>query len=343
MQSLHSRQGNQFKINVLPKQPKILIFFLLRLALLVALSASMAGCQTATLTPLPVKSPVPLPTRTEAPSPTSLPAFSPTAAPSTTPVWTLAPSQVVSPTSDQCIDTQGKVLSLQASFDFFSQPLQLQLYLPPCYNTAAGVRYPLLILLHGQDRDDQQWVRLGAVTAADRLISSNESAPFMIAMPYEEYNLQDPAESSFGKLITKGLLPWLDQHYSTCTERSCRAIGWLSRGAAWAVRLGFTDWQQFGEIGAHSLAYFWGDNVNLRQWTRTIPVNQFPSVYMDIGDADRYLQSATEFEGLLTRYRVPNTWLIIQGIHNEDYWQEHVVEYLRWYSLPWKKQAQINP
>ncbi len=77
-------------------------------------------------------------------------------------------------------------------------------------------------------------------------------------MPYEEYSLEDPADSSFGKLITQGLLPWLDQHYNTCTERACRAIGGMSRGAAWAVRLGFTDWKDFGEVGRAQPGLFLG-------------------------------------------------------------------------------------
>ena len=304
---------------------------------------AMVGCQAASPAPLPVFSPTPTPTRPEAPSPTSLPPLTPTVEPVATPTWTLAPSPVVSPTQAPCLDRQGQVHNLLASFDFFPKPLRFKLYLPPCYNAAAEVRYPLLILLHGQNADEQQWIRLGAAAAADRLISSNASAPFIMAMPYEEYTLQDPAESSFGKLIIQGLLPWLDQHYSTCQGRACRAIGGLSRGAAWAARLGFTNWQQFGEIGAHSLASFWGDNVMLRQWTRAIPVAQFPSVYMDIGNEDRYLPSATEFEGLLTEYQVPHTWLINQGKHKEEYWQAHVEEYLRWYSLPWKKDAGTNP
>jgi len=67
------------------------------------------------------------------------------------------------------------------------------------------------------------------------------------------------------------------------------------------------------------------------------PAGQLPALYLDIGNKDRYLPSATEFEGLLTRYQVPHTWLINQGIHNEDYWQAHVEEYLRWYTQPWKK------
>ena len=314
---------------MLPKQSNILILSLILLV--------MAACRPVAATPLVIQSPIPRPTQTERPSPTLSPSSTATTAPSATPRPTLTPAPVGSPTPAPCQDTQGKVLSLQASFDFFPKPLQFQLYLPPCYAIDPAVRYPLLILLHGQDADDQQWIRLGAVAAADRLISSGQSAPFLIAMPYEEYDLQDPSESSFGKLVTQGLLPWIDQHYATCTARACRAIGGLSRGAAWAVRLGFTDWKDFGEVGAHSLAYFWGDNVMLRQWTRLIPPGQLPALYLDIGDKDRYLPSATEFEGLLTRYQVPHTWLINQGIHNEDYWQAHVEEYLRWYTQPWKK------
>ena len=331
---------------VLRKQSHILLFTLLFAWLL-------SGCQAATPGVL-ANSPVPLITYTGAPAasrnPTSLPVSVTPAVPSVaseaspTPEKTRTqppPSPVVPPTPAPCADTQGQVLSLQASFAFYSKPLQFELYLPPCYSAspaATGVPaggYPLLILLHGQDADDNQWIRLGAVAAADRLISSHQSAPFLIAMPYEEYSLQDPADSIFGKLITQGLLPWLDQHYRTCTGRACRAIGGMSRGAAWAVRLGFTDWKDFGEVGAHSLAYFWGDNVMLRQWTRLIPADQFPTLYMDIGDTDRYRPSATEFEGLLTQYQVPHTWLINKGDHVEEYWQAHVEEYLRWYSRNW--------
>ena len=334
---------------MLQKQPHTLIIIFL-------FAWVVSGCQATLESPTALNRPTPVPTGTDAPAvsshPTNPPASVTPTAPSEasaasptpvkmstqTPVPTVAPLASVSPTPAPCTETQGQVLSLQASFDFYTKPLQFELYLPPCYGNAAAVPaggYPLLILLHGQDSDDQQWIRLGAVAAADRLISSGQSAPFLIAMPTEEYDLEDPADSPFGKLITQGLVPWIDQHYRTCRERACRAIGGLSRGAAWAVRLGFTDWKDFGEIGAHSLAYFWGDNVMLRQWTRLIPADQFPSMYLDIGAADRYLPSASEFEGLLTQYQIPHSWLINQGEHVEAYWQAHVEEYLRWYSRNW--------
>lgn len=308
------------------------------LPFLLVIAGLLAGCQSA----LPVAA-------IQAASPTpSLPATpTPPAELPTQPVIPLAltglpahtSTPAPSPTPQGCSQAKGQVQQLQVNFEFFSKPVQFQLYLPPCYDPSSPVRYPVLYMLHGQNSTDEQWIRMGLVDAADRLIASKEIPPFIIVMPYEEYGLQDPAESSFGLILTDGLLPWVDEHYNTCIDRQCRAIGGVSRGAAWAVRLGFTDWQQFGAIGAHSLAYFWGDNAMLRQWTRQIPVGDLPRVYMDIGNADRYLQSATEFEGLLTRFEVPHTWLINQGEHEESYWEQHVDEYLRWYAQPWSNQG----
>ena len=47
----------------------------------------------------------------------------------------------------------------------------------------------------------------------------------------------------------KNLVPYVDTHYNTCAERDCRAIGGLSRGAQWALRIGLAEWQTFGAIG----------------------------------------------------------------------------------------------
>ena len=302
------------------------------LSILLVLSWLLTGCQAAPKTTTPLATPQAAPSIT--PSPTAIPP-NPTDPPTPSPTLTSLPSP--SPTLEACEETSGKLERLQVRVEFFSKPVFFQLYLPSCYSPTAAGRYPVLFLLHGQNFTDEQWIRLGIVDTANRLIAAKEIPPFILVLPYEEYGLQDPAESSFGQIVTEGLLPWVNEHYNTCTDRECRAIGGVSRGAGWAVRLGFTDWQQFGAVGAHSLAYFWGDNVMLRQWTRQIPAGQMPRIYMDIGDADRYLPFASEFEALLTQYQVPHTWLVNQGKHDEDYWQAHIEEYLRWYTLPWKK------
>ena len=246
-----------------------------------------------------------------------------------------APSTIDLPALASCEENTGKLERMQIDSKLIHKPLFFQLYLPPCYNPQAATPYPLLVLLHGQNSDDLQWARLGIVNAADRLIASGEIKPFIMALPYEEYWLKDPPDSGFGQAIMEELFPWLDQNYRTCTKRTCRAIGGLSRGAGWAIHMGFTNWQQVGSIGAHSLPPFWGDAQRLKSWVETIPFGQVPRVYMDIGKLDPFYKPASEFETLLAQNRVPFTWVINDGKHEEAYWQAHVEEYLQWYNRGW--------
>jgi enterochelin esterase-like enzyme len=245
------------------------------------------------------------------------------------------PTQFARPTLGDCEEKIGKLERLQIDSKLIARPLFFQLYLPPCYNPRAATRYPLLILLHGQNTDDLQLVRLGIVNAADRLIASSEIMPFIMVLPYEEYWLKDPPDSVFGRAIMEELFPWLDQHYLTCTERACRAIGGLSRGAGWAIHLGFTYWQQVGSVGAHSLPPFWGDSQRLNSWVKTIPAGQLPRIYMDIGKDDQFLKPASEFKILLAQNLVQLTWVVNDGKHDEAYWQAHLEEYLQWYNQGW--------
>ena len=187
------------------------------------------------------------------------------------------------------------------------KPLTFSIYLPPCYSDHPEAPYPVLYMLHGQGFGDDQWVRLGATQAADQLISSGRARPFLIVMPYEENStLSDPNTSHFGDALVDELVPWIDAHYSTCSERTCRAIGGLSRGAAWAVRIGLIHPELFAFIGAHSLPLFIGDLYRAETWLGNIQDDQMPQFYLDIGRSDRYLQDAQSFEQVLSNQHIRN-------------------------------------
>lgn len=217
--------------------------------------------------------------------------------------------------------------------------LHFNLYLPPCYD--PGAAYPVLYLLHGQTYAQDQWVRLGAPDAADTLIAAGEAPPFLIVMPQEPDTLANPFDTGFEQALIDELIPWINANAAVCSARACQAIGGLSRGGSWAVWLGFSHWELFGAIGAHSLPPFYGTETRLNQWLQAIPAGELPLVWLDIGQSDPYLADATAFEKLLTRLDVPHEWHLTSGNHAEDYWSAHVEEYLRWYAQPW--QAAINP
>ncbi len=263
-------------------------------------------------------------------------AQSPTPRPTITPTPTMIPSATLPP----CLSDRGQIESHTLEFSNPAQPLTFRVYLPPCYGVDAGVRYPVLYLIHGQTYTEDQWDRLGVDEVADTMIAAKEIPPFLVVMPLEANTFEDIFSASFGLDLVDGLVPWIDANYLTCAERTCRAIGGLSRGGAWALRLGFIHWDIFGAIGLHSTPPFIGDPNRLPAWLNEIPPDQLPRVYMDTGKRDGYINSTSEFESMLVRYAVPHEWYLFNGTHEEAYWSAHVPDYLVWYTQPWWNSGQ---
>ena len=245
---------------------------------------------------------------------------------------------LAAPTALACTSTHGHFEKSSLQADLLPLPLDFRVYVPPCYGSYPDRRYPVLYLVHGQSFNDDQWERLGAGEAADRLITQGEAPPFLIVMPRDRV-WTSPKEDLFGQAVIDDLIPWIDEHYRTIPERRYRAIGGLSRGAGWAVHLGLSRWDLFGAIGAHSLAIFGADvPYYVNQWLDSIPPDSYPRIYLDIADRDRRDVTATteHFEALLTEKEIPHEWHLNTGYHDEEYWGAHVEEYLRWYVEGWE-------
>ncbi len=235
-----------------------------------------------------------------------------------------------------CREQPGSIETGSLQTSLLRQPLNYRVYLPPCYAGSLDRRYPVLYLIHGQGFQDDQWQRIGAGQAADRLIAAGEIAPLMIVMPYERYPGQ-PSQSKFDQAMLDVLLPYIDSTYRTLPDRPHRAIGGLSRGAGWAVHLGLGWPDRFSAIGAHSPAVFVSDYPQLDQRLQSLAPADTPRVYVDVGERDRpeIIQSARELSDLLNRFDVVYEWHLFFGYHNEAYWSAHVEQYLRWYAQDW--------
>jgi enterochelin esterase-like enzyme len=247
---------------------------------------------------------------------------------------TLAPSP--SPTSTitpfACLTNPGRVE--EGSLDSTQPPQEFRIYLPPCYDEKTDQRYPVLYLLHGQTYTDDQWIRLGAVDATDDLILSGESIPFIIVFPDDRYwNL--PPGPGFGGRLVEDLIPYIDSTYRTLPDRDQRAIGGMSRGAGWSLRLGLTYWKLFGTIGLHSPAVLQKDASKIGEWLGDIPASSRPRVFMDVGDNDQELEMAQRVEAQFTDFGLTHEWHLYNGAHTEEYWSAHVEEYIRWYVEGW--------
>jgi enterochelin esterase-like enzyme len=264
-----------------------------------------------------------VPTVTQ-PSPTLSPIPQTTLAPSPIPTSTITPLA--------CLTNPGRVE--EGSLDSTSPPQEFRIYVPPCYDEKTDKRYPVLYLLHGQTYTDDQWIRLGAVDVIDSLIHSGESIPFIIVFPDDRYwNL--PPGPGFGQRLVDELIPHIDSTYRTFPDRNHRAIGGMSRGAGWALRLGLTRWDLFGTIGLHSLAVLQKDASEITDWLADIPQSSRPRVFIDIGDNDPELTMAGRVESYFTDFGLAHEWHLYSGAHTEEYWSAHVEEYIRWYAQAW--------
>jgi enterochelin esterase-like enzyme len=272
-------------------------------------------------------------------TPPSVPTPTPTAIPATLTQTTtpLPPTATPTATPLGCLTQPGRIE--QGVVQATTPPQEYLIYLPPCYDEKPDLRYPVLYLLHGQTYTDDQWVRLGAVEVMDRLLLNNETSPFIIVFPDDRYwNVQ--AGPGFGQRLVDYLVPYIDLNYHTLADRDHRAIGGMSRGAGWALRLGLQRWELFGTLGLHSLAAFSDDRPVLRYWLVAIPAESRPNIFIDTGESDSELGFNSLFESLLIELGIPHEWHLYPGAHDEAYWRAHVEEYLRWYAEVWTGQAE---
>jgi enterochelin esterase-like enzyme len=289
--------------------------------LLLTFLAGLSACSSSNQPLLPSLTPItqtPIPIQTTTPSP---------------------PTETLTPTPLTCLTQPGRVE--QGFLETTKPPQAYFIYLPPCYNEKTETRYPVLYLLHGQTYTADQWIRLGAVDALDSLILSGETKPFIIVFPDDRYwNLS--AGSGFGGRLVDDLIPFIDSTYRTLTDREYRAIGGLSRGAGWALRLGFSRWDLFSIIGLHSLAVLQNDRTQVSNWTADIPPASRPSIFMDIGDNDQELAMAGSIEEQFNDYGISHEWHRYRGAHTEEYWSTHVEEYISWYAEQWNQKDMMD-
>ena len=255
-------------------------------------AAFLSGClvysgNVSTVSPITETS-SPIPTQSQTPISTKMP--------------TVTPSPT--PTVESCLFEEGEVIRTIFRTEVLKYPYEVSVYTPPCYGKGPEVLYPVLYLLHGQNMDDTFWLSLGIAELADKKISAG-APPFIIVMPREVKNFDPVTESGFGISIMTELIPWVESNYAVCTTRECRAIGGVSRGGGWAVRLAMRNFETFGAVGAHSMGLMPGDWWQAQNNLQTYEVDEFPRIYIDRGEDDFLAVDIDYFEKVLTRNAHP--------------------------------------
>jgi len=285
-----------------------------RLALLVLFL--LAGCSTPLRMATTTATLAPPPTR---PSPTFP---DPTPAPTATP--------------RACLAQPGRIVVDEIVAEGMARSQPYRVYLPPCYDDRSQPDYPVLILIHGLQSTDSQWDDLGLDETADALIRDGELTPMVIVMPWERRGLD------FEASVAEVLLPHIRETFAGDGGRRTTAIGGLSRGAGWALRIGLQHPELFGAIGLHSPAVLQPDMFYVSDWVEAArQSSQVPRLWIDIAERDTSRAGAQELAALLADLGLSYAWSTTPGEHSAAYWSTRMADYLRWYGEPWKREAEM--
>ncbi|MBA4384588.1 MAG: hypothetical protein C0410_07610 [Anaerolinea sp.] len=255
-----------------------------------------------------------------------------TATATETPTPTITPTATATATATPCTDISGTVERFMVPSEALDVPIPASIYLPPCYDPAGN--YPVLYLLHGQGMDDGYWISLGVTGFADIAIKNGQT-PFIMVFPFEERFLDDNSTSKFPDAMVNDLIPWVDANYATCTLKVCRAIGGISRGGGWAIKLSMRNIDLFGTLGGHSYGLMFGDSNWVQKQLETHTVDDFPRIYLDRGDQDSLAPDIDYFVKVLYANGIRPEFHIYPGGHTRSYWRTHVQEYMNFYMDSW--------
>ena len=147
-------------------------------------------------------------------------------------------------------------------------------YLPPKYDTQSGARYPVLYLQHGAGEDETGWVRQAhANFILDNLIAAGSCKPMIVVMAYgyagragqpapdlagkpfgspEMLKAMQDMAAAFEADVTQVLIPYIDSHFRTLTDRDHRAMAGLSMGGMQAFQVTLNHLDLFSYLGGFS-------------------------------------------------------------------------------------------
>ncbi|NHZ72719.1 MAG: hypothetical protein GWP17_06520 [Aquificales bacterium] len=224
--------------------------------------------------------------------------------------------------------------------------LSYRIYLPPCYEENGNI-YPTLYLLAGNTYTDAIWDQVGLDEAAEIGIQNGDLPPMLIVMPYsgETALYTSGGPGSYETVILEDLTSYIEANYCVDAEPAYRALGGLSRGGYWALEIAFRHPDAFISVGGHSAALldeYAKPDVN-PQYTALANDLGDLRIYLDIGADDWVRENILQLHADMETAVIPHTWVLNEGLHEEAYWEQHVAEYLTWYSEPWSKERLDYP
>ncbi len=225
-----------------------------------------------------------------------------------------------------CDETTGVIVGLSVPSQVYGKPVPVKVYLPPCYE-GSDHALPVVYLLHGGGADETQWPDLGVQRQADALIARGVPS-FVVVMPDGEYIWTLDYEA----FVLNELFPVIEKGFSVKTGKAGRAIGGLSLGGYWALRIAFRHPNLFAAVGGNSPVIARGEPDDPLNLARTAAGLDQLQIALDVGDLDSLRSDTKLLARTLQARGLAISFNINPGDHGRPYWRAHTGDYLRFYT-----------
>ncbi|MGE5611753.1 MAG: alpha/beta hydrolase [Bacillota bacterium] len=220
---------------------------------------------------------------------------------------------------------------------------RMHVYLPPGYDTETDRRYPVLYLNHGGGENDSHWTatnpRSGgyAHLILDNLIADRKARPMIIVMPNTSRLVSGTPpkpgqDDACTKEFLQDILPYIDGHYRTRTNRESRAVAGLSMGGFVTLNTGLTHLETFGELYVFSSGY-WPEQLpafqeNIKALLSDLSINdrfRMP-IYFAAGETDIALFNSQRTLAVFNNHGVRSFWVLSSHGHEWLNWRRYLYQ-----------------
>jgi len=206
------------------------------------------------------------------------------------------------------------------------------IYTPYGYDENPDKSYPVLYLMAGGMRDEEQWSEFGLVRQIlDNRIEKGEAVPMIVVMPnyrskysaaehieipgyrFERDNIARGDGNDFPEELAQDIIPYVDSHYRTIADRDHRAIGGFSMGSI----ISSNSFLKYPELFSN-LYVIPGSGreseQSIAQWTKVKDLG-YNTLYVASGIDDFGYKGTVTMHELLDKLEIKHVYSITPGGH----------------------------
>lgn len=213
---------------------------------------------------------------------------------------------------------------------------------PDTYDTAQT--YPVVYILHGYSDNHLKWTERGVV---GELVDQYGVMAVMPDGGYSSWYFDSPMmpEYRYETFVSKELIEYIDNHYSTVKNRKGRAITGNSMGGHGAMYNAIRHQDVFGSVGCLSggvdirpFPENWDISKRLgtidkhpENWEKNTIINMTHlltpgslNIAIDCGQGDFFYEVNCNLHRKLMEENIPHEFTSRPGYHNWDYWMNAI-------------------